>query len=236
MITTKVALVTGANRGIGLQICRELAKLNIHVILTSRDAEKGAAAVNLIQQEQPQAKINFFALDVTNSQSISAIHNYVINAFGRLDILVNNAAILVDDDMSIFDLNTDQLRATMEANVYGPLRLCQVFIPMMVKNGYGRVVNVSSEMGQLSAMGAGTAAYRISKTALNAVTTIFNAEIHHPNVKINSCCPGWVRTDMGGPSASKSLAEGADTPVWLATLPDNAPSGGFFADRTFIAW
>ncbi len=232
----KIALVTGANRGIGQQICADLAAQNIQVILTSRDLQKGEAAAQMIRASQPQAQIVVHQLDVTSDESVNALHDFVLKTYGRLDILVNNGAILIDDDVSIFNLDIPRLQATLEANLYGPLRLCQAFIPLMQTNGYGRVVNVSSEMGQLSDMGVGTAAYRISKTALNALTTIFAAEVGRGNIKINCCTPGWVRTDMGGPSAHKSVAEGADTPVWLATLPDDAPTGQFFADREIIAW
>jgi NAD(P)-dependent dehydrogenase (short-subunit alcohol dehydrogenase family) len=232
----KIALVTGANRGIGQQICADLAAKNIQVILTSRDLQKGEAAAQIIRASQPQVQIVVQQLDVTSDESVNALHDFVLKTYGRLDILVNNGAILIDDDVSIFNLDIPRLQATLEANLYGPLRLCQAFIPLMQTNGYGRVVNVSSEMGQLSDMGVGTAAYRISKTALNSLTTIFAAEVGRGNIKINCCTPGWVRTDMGGPSAHKSVAEGADTPVWLATLPDDAPTGQFFADREIIAW
>ncbi len=232
----KIALVTGANRGIGQQICADLAAQNIQVILASRDLKKGEAAAQMIRASQPQAQIVVQQLDVTSDESVNALHDFVLKTYGRLDILVNNGAILIDDDVSIFNLDIPRLQATLEANLYGPLRLCQAFIPLMQTNGYGRVVNVSSEMGQLSDMGVGTAAYRISKTALNSLTTIFAAEVGRGNIKINCCTPGWVRTDMGGPSAHKSVAEGADTPVWLATLPDDAPTGQFFADRQTMAW
>jgi len=232
----KIALVTGANRGIGQQICADLAAKNIQVILTSRDLQKGEAAAQIIRASQPQVQIVVQQLDVTSDESVNALHDFVLKTYGRLDILVNNGAILIDDDVSIFNLDIPRLQATLEANLYGPLRLCQAFIPLMQTNGYGRVVNVSSEMGQLSDMGVGTAAYRISKTALNSLTTIFAAEVGRGNIKINCCTPGWVRTDMGGPSAHKSVAEGADTPVWLATLPDDAPTGQFFANREIIAW
>ena len=232
----KIALVTGANRGIGQQICADLAAQNIQVILASRDLQKGEAAAQMIRASQPQAQIVVHQLDVTSDASVNTLHDFVLKAYGRLDILVNNGAILIDDDVSIFNLDIPRLQATLEANLYGPLRLCQAFIPLMQTNGYGRVVNVSSEMGQLSDMGVGTAAYRISKTALNSLTTIFAAEVGRGNIKINCCTPGWVRTDMGGPSAHKSVAEGADTPVWLATLPDDAPTGQFFADRQTMAW
>jgi NAD(P)-dependent dehydrogenase (short-subunit alcohol dehydrogenase family) len=232
-VTQRIAIVTGANRGIGYEICKQLAQHGDQVVLTSRDAAKGSVAT---EQLRAFGAVDFYALDVTNADSIAQLKSAILKKYGRVDVLVNNAAVLIDDDVSIFDVSLDVVRQTFESNVYGVLRMCQAFVPLMLENGYGRVVNVSSEMGQLSDMGSRTSAYRMSKTTVNAITTIFAREITQPNVKINACCPGWVRTDMGGPSASKSIAEGADTPVWLACLSDDAPSGGFFADRQRIAW
>jgi NAD(P)-dependent dehydrogenase (short-subunit alcohol dehydrogenase family) len=160
--------------------------------------------------------------------------------YGRLDVLVNNAAILIDEPggfkASLFDLKADTLRRTMETNLLGPIRLIQAAAPLMREQAYGRIVNISSSAGQLTDMGSGYPAYRMSKTALNALTRIAAAELGGGNVKVNAMCPGWVRTDMGGTSATRSPEEGADTAVWLATLPDDGPTGGFFRDRKPIAW
>ena len=155
-------------------------------------------------------------------------------------MLVNNAGILIDApggfSASVFDVKTDILRRTFETNVEGPLRMMQAVLPGMRARGYGRVVNLSSMAGQMQGMGAGYPAYRMSKAALNALTRIVAGEVGRGNVKINAMCPGWVRTDMGGPEATRSVEQGADTAVWLATLPDDGPTGGFFQDRKAIAW
>lgn len=226
----RIALVTGANRGIGLQICKDLSALGYLVIAATRDENSCRAALAGIPN------ITTHALDVTSDASVSAIAQFAQTQFGRLDALVNNAGIYIDRGKSILDVPLDDIRLTLETNLFGALRMCRAFAPMMRAQGYGRIVNISSELGQLSEMGGASAAYRISKTALNAISVILAAEIRQPNVKVNTCHPGWVKTDMGGPNAPSSLEEGADTPVWLATLPDDGPTGGFFADRKPVAW
>ena len=133
-------------------------------------------------------------------------------------------------------MRVSAFNATLETNFYGPLKLCRAFVPLMRENDYGRIVNVSSSMGSIASMGGRSAAYKLSKTALNALTRIMADEVGKENIKVNTMSPGWVRTDMGGSNAPRSLAEGADTIVWLATLPDDGPSGGFFQDRSPIAW
>lgn len=234
----KIAVVTGANRGLGFETCRQLAKQGIVVILTSRDEAKGKAAAEKLQAEGLDVK--FHPLDVTSPDSIEHLAQFIRNEFGRLDILVNNAAIALDfvapPEGSIFNSKIETLQKTIETNTYAPLLLCQALIPLMKVNNYGRVVNVSSGAGQLEDMQTGYPAYRISKTALNAVTRIFANELKETNILVNAVCPGWVRTDMGGANAPRSLEEGADTIVWLATLPDDAPTGGFFRDRKPIPW
>ncbi len=235
-MSQKVAIVTGANRGLGLETCRQLGAQGLKVILTSRDAEKGqAAAAQLTAQGMT---VEYHPLDVTNEDSIQQLKNTVLERHGRVDIVVNNAGIFSDpkEPWTAFSANIDTLRTSMETNVYGPFRMCQVFIPIMQQQHYGRVVNLSSGMGQLSEMNGGVPGYRLSKTALNAVTRIFADEARGCNVLVNSLCPGWVRTDMGGPEADRDVSQGADTIVWLATLPDDGPNGGFFRDRQPIAW
>ena len=233
MSEQRVALVTGANRGIGLEVCRQLAGRGLHVVLTARDPNKGqAAADGLIANG---LDVTFLPLDVSDPAAAEAARVWVEGRYGRLDVLVNNAAVYLDDNVSIFDVPLSTFDKTLAANLYGPLHLCRAFVPGMRQRGYGRVVNVSSESGQLSTMGGYTAAYAISKTALNGLTRVVAAEAGQA-VKVNAVCPGWVRTDMGGPHASRSVAEGADTIVWLATLPDSGPTGGFFQDRRPIAW
>ena len=152
-------------------------------------------------------------------------------------MLVNNAGVEGSGwSTSATDVDLDEVRDLLETNLYGAWRLTQAALPLMRRNGYGRIVNLSSGMGQLSDMGGHAPAYRVSKTGLNALTRMLTAELADENILVNSCCPGWVRTDMGGSNARRSVEEGADTPVWLATLPDDGPRGGFFRDRAPIPW
>jgi NAD(P)-dependent dehydrogenase (short-subunit alcohol dehydrogenase family) len=234
----QIALVTGANRGLGLETSRQLAQQGIHVILSSRDAVKGEAAVEKLKAEG--LTVSYHPLDVADSESIKSLAQFIQEQFGHLEILVNNAGIFIDSQdsaaESIFQADLETLRRTYETNVYGPLQLCQTLIPLMQKQGYGRVVNVSSGMGQLSNMNGGSTGYRLSKTSLNAVTRIFADELKGTNILVNSVCPGWVRTDMGGPNAHRNIEDGVNTIVWLATLPTGSPTGLFFRDRQPIPW
>lgn len=235
--TQKVAVVTGANRGLGFEASRQLAKKGYQVILTSRDEAKGKAAAEKLQAEG--LNVIFHPLDVTNDESSQQLANFIREQFGKLDVLVNNAAISIDSQTganSVFDAKIDTLRQTMETNVYGVLRVTQALIELMKKQNYGRIVNVSSGAGQLTDMGSGYPAYRISKTALNALTRIFSNELQGKNILVNSVCPGWVKTDMGGPNAPRTPEQGVDTIVWLATLPDGSATGGFFRNRQPIDW
>ena len=235
----RVAVVTGSNRGLGLETVRQLAKKGYQVVLTARDSAKGEAAVAQLAAEGLIA--DFYPLDVTDVKSIQALASHVSGKFVRLDVLVNNAGVFLHDREggdyeSSLETNLDTIRAAMETNVYGPFQLCQQLLPLMKKGGYGRVVNLSSGMGQLTEMNGGCAAYRISKTAINAVTRIFADEFEGTGVLVNSVCPGWVKTDMGGPQAELPIEEGVDTIVWLATLPEGGPTGGFFRERKRLDW
>ena len=236
MSDKRVAVVTGANRGIGLEICRQLGKRgDIHVVLTSRDEPKGRSAAKKLAADG--ADVEFRPLDVTKERSVKALADFIGTVQDRCDILVNNAGILADPRGSRFlDSKVKTYRETLDVNLFGALMLAQALVPLMRKNRYGRIVNVSSGMGQLSDMDIGSPAYRISKAALNALTGILAAELKGSGVLVNSMSPGWVRTDMGGPDAPRTVAQGADTAVWLATLPDGGPTGGFFQDRKPIPW
>jgi NAD(P)-dependent dehydrogenase (short-subunit alcohol dehydrogenase family) len=227
----RVALVTGANRGIGLEVTRQLAAKGYTVVLGSRDEAAGRAAAEGID-----GRVLVHQLDVSDEASIDGAFDWVESELGRLDVLVNNAGIAPHDQGSGVDPNLDAVREGLETNTFGAWRAARRAIPLMRRNGYGRIVNVSSGAGQLSDMNGGMPAYRISKTALNAVTRVINDEVRDSGILVNSVCPGWVRTDMGGSSARLSVEEGADTPVWLATLPDDGPSGGFFRNREPIPW
>src|SRR5690606_21504770 len=205
----------------------------LSVVLRWRDVGKGKGAARTLHEEG--LAVEFQRLDVTSCRSIRACIAAVAERRGRIDVLVNNAGIMIDPRGSRFlDSKLDTYRNTLGTNLYGPLQLAQAVVPLMKANRYGRIINVSSGQGQLSEMGAGTPAYRISKTALNALTRILAAEFHGSNILVNSMCPGWVRTSMGGESAPRTPEQGADTALWLATLPDEGPSGGFFRDRTPI--
>jgi NAD(P)-dependent dehydrogenase (short-subunit alcohol dehydrogenase family) len=232
----RVAVVTGASRGIGLEICRQLGRRGgIRVYLTARNEAKGNAAAQTLRDEG--IDVEFYPLDVTSEQSVKLFAGWLEGTCKRCDILVNNAGILADPRGSRFlDSRPATYRQTLETNVFGPLLLIQALVPLMKKNRYGRIVNISSAQGQLSDMGVGTPAYRISKAALNALTCVLAAELTGSGILVNSMCPGWVRTDMGGPGAPRTVQQGADTAIWLATLPDNGASGGFFRDRMPIPW
>jgi NAD(P)-dependent dehydrogenase (short-subunit alcohol dehydrogenase family) len=239
MAEKRIAVVTGGNRGIGTEICRQLAGKGLHVILTARDPAKGRAAAKALQKEG--LDVTFRKLDVTDPAGISVLMRWLRKEYGRCDVLVNNAGIYLDvfpnrDTESAFLCSRRKLRTTMEVNLEGPFFLMQAMIPLMRENGYGRIVNVSSGSGQLSDMEGHEASYRISKTALNAATCIFAAETKGEGILVNAMCPGWVRTDMSGPAATRSVEEGADTAVWLALLPKSGPTGGYFRDRKIIPW
>lgn len=234
MLEQRVALVTGGNRGIGHEICRQLAAQGITTILTARDEAKARDAVAQLRQEG--LPVHAQTLDVDDFDSIPAVIAAIHKEFGRIDILVNNAGIMRDKTLGILETGIDLFEATLHTNTLAPLRLAQVLAPMMREQRYGRIVNLSSQLGQLDTMAGGYPAYRMSKTALNAVTCMLAAEFKRDNILVNSMCPGWVRTSMGGEEAPRSVAQGADTALWLATLPDDGPRGGFYRDREPMPW
>lgn len=236
----RVAVVTGANRGLGFETCRQLVKRDFQVVLTSRNQSKGEAATTQLFEEG--LTVVYHPLDVTKPESIKQFYTFMYQKFARLDVLVNNAGVNLDypgnsgKGESLFKTEVDTLRKTMENNVYSLLMLSQALIPLMEKHRYGRIINLSSGMGQLSIMEDGYPGYRISKTAINALTRILAAELKDKNILVNSVCPGWVKTDMGGPEAPRTVEQGVDTTVWLATLPDDGFTGKFFRDREPIDW
>ena len=231
----RLALITGANKGIGFEICRQLARKGLRVLLTSRDPRTGVKAQKILLQEN--LDVLFHELDVTVLSSVQALVKYVEKEHGGVDALVNNAGIMIDSSAtSILREREDVFHATLETNFFGALRMCQGLVPLMRKRGYGRVVNLSSGLGQLTDMGDGNAAYRMSKTALNTLTRMVASAMEQQDILVNSMCPGWVRTDMGGPHASRSVEKGAQTAVWLATLPGGGPTGGLFRDKKTIPW
>jgi len=175
-------------------------------------------------------------MDVTDAASITRARRDVLERFGRVDILVNNAAVLVAEDGDVLEITSDEYRRSLDTNVFGVIEVCRAFVPDMARARYGRVVNVSSGAGQLAAMTTYAPAYSMSKAALNAFTCLLAHTYQDEGVLVNAVDPGWVRTDMGGPSAPRSVQEGADSIVWLATLRDDGPTGGFFRDRRQITW
>jgi NAD(P)-dependent dehydrogenase (short-subunit alcohol dehydrogenase family) len=221
---SKVALVSGASRGIGAEIARELAKdQGFHVFAGARE---------LSDVDQGEG-IEPIQLDVTDQASVDAARDQVQSKAGRLDSLVNNAGVY-GEVTGAADYDLEDAHQVLEVNTFGPWRLIEAFLPLLRESDQPRIVNVSSGAGQLSDMNGGRAAYRVSKAALNALTRTLASD--EPWVKVNTMCPGWVRTDMGGSAAPKSVEEGADTAVWLATLPGDGPTGGFFRDRKPIPW
>ena len=232
----KTAVVSGANRGLGLEICRQLSLLGIRTILTSRDEAKGKHAADLLRTLP--GEVIYHQLDVSDPGSIELLHEFVKSNYGAADILVNNAGILPDEGDRLLDMDVEVFREVMAVNFYGALLLCQAFIPDMLRQNYGRVVNVSSGSGQVGPIDTGMVApaYKTSKLALNALTRLLAREVQGSRVLVNAVCPGWVRTGMGGAQAPRTVERGAETIVWLATLPEDGPQGGFFRDRKHLEW
>jgi NAD(P)-dependent dehydrogenase (short-subunit alcohol dehydrogenase family) len=231
----RVALVTGANRGLGFETSRQLLAKGLTVVLAGRDdAAIERARRTLAEREQDRAVT--VRMDVTDVESIAAAQTAITERVGSVDVLVNNAAVLLFENEDVLSITPDAYRRTFETNLFGVIEVCRAFVPAMARVRYGRIVNVSSGAGQLTTMSAYAPAYSMSKTALNAFTRILAHTYRDSGVLVNAVDPGWVRTAMGGPSAPRSPEEGADTIVWLATLPNSGPTGGFFRDRRAIEW
>ena len=240
----KTVLVTGANKGIGYEVARQLAAKGFHVFVGARNAKAGRKAVEEIA-EKPRArsatalqaggKATFLEIDVADNDSVTAAAREFSNVADHLDVLVNNAGVIVDGDEAILEISDDLFRKTLETNTLGPLRVTRAFAPLLRKSKAPRVINVSSGGGQLTGGADGWApAYCISKTALNGVTVQLAAALS--KMAVNSVCPGWVRTEMGGQNASRSVEEGADTIVWLASEAPHDLTGKFLRDRKEIPW
>jgi len=228
----RVAIVTGANRGIGLEVTRQLADLGYTVVLGSRDLGKGEAAAKKLKVGD---RVMARRLDVTEQSTIDRLRDEIATTFGSLHVLVNNAAIHYDTWENAVDADLRTVQEALDTNLFGAWRMCQAFIPLLRKSKHGRIVNVSSEAGSLASMGAGAPAYAVSKVALNALTRMLAAELRRDRILINSVCPGWVATDMGGPGG-RPVREGAASIVWAVELPDGGPTGGFFRDGRPVPW
>jgi NAD(P)-dependent dehydrogenase (short-subunit alcohol dehydrogenase family) len=229
-IAQRVALVTGANRGLGLEAARQLAVQGFVVCLGVRDLEKGQRAAEALGHNAQAV-----ALDVTSASAPRDAVSEIRRHYGRLDALINNAAVHYDSGARALDPDWTVIHEAIETNALGAWRVAAACAPLLAAGGHGRLVNVSSAAGALTSMSAGTPAYSVTKAALNALTRILADELRSAHVLVNAVCPGWVATDMGG-RGGRPVEEGAAGIVWAATLPDDGPSGGFFRDRQQIPW
>jgi NAD(P)-dependent dehydrogenase (short-subunit alcohol dehydrogenase family) len=229
----RIAVVTGANRGIGLEVARQLAGDGFHTVLAARDSGKGEAAATGLRDEGLDVEAR--RLDVSDPGSAAEFGDALERDHDRLDVLVNNAAGFYDTWQSGVEADLDVVRDAFETNVLGAWRTVQACLPLLRRSPSARIVNVSSGGGALTDMGGGTPAYRVSKTALNALTRILSVELRRARILVNSVCPGWVATDMGGPGG-RPVEDGAASVMWAVRLPDDGPTGGFFRDGRRIDW
>lgn len=234
----KIAIVTGASRGLGLGASEALAQRGFKVVMAMRNPDKAQKQINALKVKD--LDVVPMKLDVSQEKSIIDFVEQIRKEYGFVDVLVNNAGIMIDSEdggsSSLLKTKASTIQKTFTTNTLGPFLLTQKIFPMMKQEGYGRIVNVSSGMSQLSEPQAAYAAYRISKTALNMVTNIFATEAQGSDICVNSVSPGWVRTDMGGPNADRSVEQGIKGIIWAATLPKGGPNGGFFRDGELLSW
>ncbi|KOR32287.1 hypothetical protein TI05_08230 [Achromatium sp. WMS3] len=234
-MTQRIALVTGANRGLGFEICRQLAQQGIQVILTARNYNKGKMAAHALVQQGYAVYVQ--QVDITQPTQIQTLLNYIKTKFNRLDILINNAGIYIDQQQPALSITSHNILQAVETDVCGTFAMSQAVIPLMQKHNYGRIVNISSTSSLLANMNDDVGlAYKICKTSINAITVVLANAVADYNILINAATPGWIKTDMGGEQAPLSVQTGADTPVWLATLPDDGPNGGLFCQRQRLSW
>ncbi|MCI0359277.1 MAG: SDR family NAD(P)-dependent oxidoreductase [Planctomycetaceae bacterium] len=231
---TRTALITGANRGIGLEIASQLARRGFHVVIAARDEASSGQAVTQIRASGGRA--TFLSLDVSDSHSIREAASEFGSISDRLDVLINNAGIYTDKEVTIATVPRELLVRTFQTNSFGPLEVTQAFLPYLRRAGTSRIINVSSGYGQLDRMSSDAPSYSLSKLTLNGVTIMLADALRADGIAVNSMCPGWVRTDMGGPGATRSVEEGADTAVWLADEAPHDMTGTMYRDRLEIPW
>ncbi len=236
MSDPRTILVTGSNRGIGQEVVRQLVQRGHRVVLTSRVAEEGGLSAAAINREGFKGEAFHHPLDVTDQESIQILKVYLLDQLSGLDVLINNAAIHYDRWHPAHDADLKEVHETLKTNLFGPWYMIQALLPLLKASKHPRIFNVSSQAGQLKSMKGGTPGYGVSKAALNVLTLKLADELRADGVLVNSMCPGWVKTDMGGEEAPRSKAQGADTMVWLAEMEDGGPSGKFFYDRKEIDW
>ena len=229
-----IALITGSNRGLGLETARLLAGKHFQVIMTARDEDQGERACN--QLRDLGLAVVFQALDLNKSHSFSRVNAFVASKFGHLDVLINNAAVHYDQLNQVTSPDFQIVEEAMTINLVNTWKLTAQLLPLLRKSKHGRIVNVSSEAGSITNIGAGAPAYAISKAGLNVLTIKLAKALLDHGILVNAVCPGWVRTDMGGPNAPRSVSQGAASIAWAATLPDDGPTGGFFRDGKPIAF
>ena len=229
----KIAVVTGANRGIGFAVAKGLLETGIYVIVTSRNPEDGKRSLDDLSEYGDAA---YHQLDVTDSKSIRALFDFTEAEFGKLDILINNAGINYDQHQNIENADLEEVRQTFATNTFAPWEVIQQFLPLLRKSKAARIVNVSSGAGELASQDGSTPGYSLSKLALNGITLAFSSQLKQDGILVNSVCPGWVRTDMGGSDADRSPEKGAETIIWAALLRDDDMTGKFFRDKAEIAW
>ena len=224
----KTAVVTGANRGIGKEIARQLVQKGFRVVLTARDGEKARRAAAEIG-----GAVIALELDVASDESTLAFGILLRDHVDRVDVLINNAGLI--GRRRLLDFDIQEIHEVLETNLFGALRTVKTVLPLMPESPGSRIINISSEMGAWSELRGGHAGYRLSKVSLNAFTVMLAGELRNTSIKVNAMCPGWVRTEMGGPGASRSVEKGAETALWLATEPE-IPSGKFFSDKRVVEW
>lgn len=233
-IEDRVAVVTGGNRGLGLALVRALAQRRTRVVMATRSLDRGWAAVDLLGDLADRVAVR--QLDITDQSSVTRLTSWVERQLGRCDILMNNAAVLIDDERGSLDVDLNIVRRTLDTNLLGTWRVAQAVAPLMRRHHYGRIVNISSSLSRLSSMGTGLPAYRVSQTSISALTRMLACDLADDGILVNACCPGSPDVSIGGARSAVEFTPSADTAVWLATLPDDGPTGLFFRDGEVIGW